>query len=60
MAKKLKIKLLKSTIGRKPKHVGTIKSLGLKKINDVVEKEATPDILGKVRQVSYLIAVEEV
>ena len=60
MADKLRIKLVKSISGRKPKHVGTVKSLGLKKINDVVEKNATPDILGKVHQISYLLEVEEV
>jgi large subunit ribosomal protein L30 len=57
---KLRIKLVKSMIGRKPNHIATVKSLGLKKINDVVEKEATPDIVGKVHLVSYLLNVEEV
>jgi len=60
MSKKLKIKLVKSTIGRKDNHIGTVRSLGLKKINDVLEHEATPDILGKVRLVSYMVEVEEV
>lgn len=57
---KLRIKQVKSTIGRKPNHIKTIKSLGLKKINDVVEHEATPGILGKVQLVNYLLEVEEV
>lgn len=60
MAGKLKIKLVKSIIGRKPEHVGTAKSLGLRTINDVVEKEKTEDILGKVRHISYLVEIEEV
>lgn len=60
MAKKLRITLVKSTIGRQPKHRATVESLGLRKINSVVEKEATPDILGKVRQISYLLDVKEV
>lgn len=60
MTQTLKIKLLKSLIGRKPNHVGTANSLGLKKINDEVEHKATPDILGKIRQVSYLLEVKEV
>ena len=58
--KKLKIKLVKSVIGRLPKHVKTVKALGLKKINTVVEHNATPDILGKINQVDYLLEVEEV
>lgn len=57
---KLRIKQVKSTIGRKPNHIKTMKSLGLKKINGIVEHEATPDILGKIHLVSYLLAVEEV
>jgi len=60
MANKLSITLKKSTIGRKPKHKATIESLGLKRINDTIEKEATPDILGKVKKVSYLLDVKEV
>ncbi|NLK62688.1 MAG: 50S ribosomal protein L30 [Fusobacteria bacterium] len=60
MAKKLRITLVKSTIGRLQKHRDTLASLGLKKIDSVVEKEATPDILGKIRQISYLVNVEEV
>ncbi len=60
MSKKLKIKLVKSTIGRLENHIGTLKSLGLRKINDVSEHNATPDILGKIRLVSYMVEVEEV
>lgn len=57
---KLRIKLVKSVNGRKPNHIATVKSLGLNKLNATVEKEATPDILGKVKLVSYLLEVEEV
>lgn len=57
---KVKIRLAKSIIGRKPNHIATIKSLGLKKMNSVVEHEATPDIVGKIALVSYLLDVEEV
>lgn len=58
--KKLKITLKKSTIGRKPNHRATVKSLGLGKINSVVEHKATPDIIGKVNLINYLLSVEEV
>ena len=40
---KLRIELVKSIIGRKPNHIATVKSLGLKKMNDVVEHVETPD-----------------
>jgi large subunit ribosomal protein L30 len=57
---KLKIKLVKSVNGRKPNHIATVKSLGLKRMNHTVEHEKTPDIEGKVKLVSYLLEVEEV
>lgn len=57
---KLRIELIKSIIGRKPNHIATVKSLGLKKMNDVVEHVETPELKGKLAQVSYLLKVEEV
>ena len=55
----VKIKLVKSPIGRKPKHRATVEALGLRKMNQVVEKEYTPMIKGMVNSVSYLLEVEE-
>ncbi len=57
---KLRIELVKSTIGRKPNHIATLKSLGLKKMHDVVEQVETPELKGKLAQVSYLLKIEEV
>ena len=57
---KLRIELVKSIIGRKPNHIATVKSLGLKKMNEVVEHVETPELKGKLAQVSYLLKVEEV
>lgn len=57
---KLRIELVKSIIGRKPNHIATVKSLGLKKMHDVVEQMETPELKGKLAQVSYLLKVEEV
>lgn len=57
---KVRIRLAKSIIGRKPNHIATVKSLGLKKMNDVVEHVETPELKGKLAQVSYLLKVEEV
>ena len=57
--KKVKIRQVKSVIGRKPNQRRTIKALGLKRINSVVEHKATPPILGMIRTVSHLIEVEE-
>jgi|TARA_Y100001934_G_scaffold252483_1_gene316579 large subunit ribosomal protein L30 len=56
---KLKITQVKSTINRTQRQKDTIKALGLGRINKVVEKEATPQIIGMVKKVSHLINVEE-
>lgn len=59
MAKKLKITLVRSTIGQKPAKRATVRSLGLKKINSCVEHEANPAIEGMIVSVSHLVKVEE-
>ncbi|RVU54075.1 50S ribosomal protein L30 [Anaerosphaera multitolerans] len=55
----MKIKLVKSPIGKIETHKRTIKALGLRKIGQVVEKEDTPQIRGMIKQVSYMLEVEE-
>ena len=57
--KKIKVTLIRSTIGQKPDKVATVRSLGLKKINSSVEQEANSAILGMVASVSHLVKVEE-
>ena len=56
---KLKITLKKSLIGRKKDHIATVNALGLRKISKTVEHEDTPQILGMIKKVSYLLEVEE-
>lgn len=56
---KIKIKYLKSIIKRPQDQKDTIKSLGLRKLNQVVEHEATPQILGMVKKVAHLIEVQQ-
>ena len=60
MPTKLRIQLVKSPISCKPNHRRTVKALGLRRMNAVVEKEATPAIVGMVRTVSYLLDVKEI
>ena len=60
MAKKIRVTLVKSTIGQKPAKVATVRSLGLKKINSTVEHEATDAIKGMVASVSHLVKAEEI
>ena len=57
---KIKITQVKSTIDRSKRQKETVKALGLRRINQTVEHEATPQILGMVAKVSNLVSVEEV
>ena len=56
---KIKVKKVKSAINRTQRQKRTLEALGLKKIGQVVEHEATPNILGMVAKVSHLVSVEE-
>ena len=56
---KLKVTLMKSTIGRKKDHIATVKALVLKKIRYSKAHEATPAILGMIKKVDYMVKVEE-
>ncbi len=55
----LKIKLSKSPIGTKPNQRKTLVALGLKKREQVVEKQDTPQIRGMINVVKHLVTVEE-
>ena len=59
MAGKIKIQLIKSTIGRKPDQIKTAHALGLNKISSYVILEKNDAILGMVRKISHLVKVEE-
>ena len=63
MAKKkqklLKITLVKSPIGYSKRQKGTVRALGLKKIHQTVEHEASAAILGMITKISHLVRVEE-
>ena len=57
---KIRIKQVRSKIDRPERQKRTLEALGLKKINQVVEQEATPQILGMVNAIKHLVEVEEV
>lgn len=59
MNKRIKITLVKSLIGRLPKHIGIAKQLGLTKINSSVEHNDIASIRGLVDKISYLLRIEE-
>lgn len=56
---KIRIQKVKSTINRPKDQKLTMQALGLNKMNQQVEVEATPQILGMVKKVNHLINVEE-
>ena len=58
--KSLKITLVKSTIGEKPKTKATVETLGLRKIRQSVERPDTPDVRGLIHRARHLLDVEEV
>lgn len=53
----IKIKLIKSPIGRTIKHRNTVKALGFKKVGQVLEKQDTPQIRGMINLVDYMIEI---
>ena len=60
MATLLRVTQVKSTIGTKPKQRGTMRALGLRRINHSVELPDRPEIRGMIARVPHLVAVEEV
>ena len=59
MAEKLKITLVKSTIGAIPKQVKTVEALGLHKIHQTVELPDNAATRGMIQKVRHLVKVEE-
>jgi large subunit ribosomal protein L30 len=57
---RLKIKLVKSLIGRSGRQQATVKGLGLRKINSEVIREKRPEILGMIRKIEFMLQVEEI
>ena len=60
MADRVKVTLIKSTIGAVPKHKRTVEALGLKKIGQSKEFPNNKATQGMIQQVRHLIKVEEI
>lgn len=56
----LRVKLVRSPIGYTVRQKRTVRSLGLNKMNQVVELVDTPQIRGMIAKVPHLVAFEEV
>ena len=60
MADRIKVTLIKSTIGAVPKNKKTVEALGLRKVNKTVEMPDNEAVRGMIRQVKHLVKVEEI
>ena len=60
MARKVKVTLVRSTIGQKPAKVKTVRALGLRKISSSAIHEENDAIKGMIAAVAHLVKVEEV
>jgi len=58
--KKIRVTQVRSKIRRPKNQKLTLEALGLHRIDQVVEHNATPSILGMVKTVNHLISVEEI
>lgn len=58
--KKLRVVQVKSGIGASKRQRANLEALGLKKVRDIREVEAKPEILGMINKVSHLVEVEEI
>jgi len=57
---KVRIKQVKSKINRPARQKATLIALGVRKMHNVVEHNATPQIMGMIAKVQHLLEVEEV
>jgi large subunit ribosomal protein L30 len=57
---KLKVTQIKSTIDRPENQKRTVRALGFTKLNQTIEVEGSPSILGMIKQVSHLLKIENI
>jgi len=58
--KNIRIKQIKSAIDRPERQKRTLRALGITKMQQEVELEATPQIIGMVNKIKHLLSVEEI
>ncbi len=56
---RVKLTQIKSVIDRSKKQKDTMRALGLKKINQSVEKELSPQVEGMINKIAHLITIEK-
>ena len=58
--RKIRVTLVRSAIGFSKKHKGTVKALGLNRLNKSVVHDETPAIKGMLYKVNHLVEIEQV
>jgi large subunit ribosomal protein L30 len=58
-AKRIRVTLKKSLIGTKAAHRQTVRGLGLRRLNQSIELDSTPEVRGMVNSVAYLVQFED-
>ena len=56
---KIRVRQIKSAINRPIRQKKTLEALGLRKINHVVEHDATPQIMGMIHSINHLLHIEK-
>jgi large subunit ribosomal protein L30 len=56
--KKVSVKQIRSAIGRAASHQACLKGLGIRRMHQSVTVDATPENLGMIAKISYLLRVE--
>lgn len=59
-AKKVRVTLIRSAAGRLKRHIACVRGLGIRKMHNPVEVLKTPENLGMIKKVSYMLKVEEI
>lgn len=57
--KQIKVTLVRSLAKRLPNHQACVRGLGLKRMHQMVTIAATPEVMGMIRKVDYMLKVEE-
>lgn len=55
----IKVKQVRSEIGRLSSHKSCLRGLGIRRMNQVVHVPSTPQNIGMIRKISYMLKVEE-
>ncbi|TXH02980.1 MAG: 50S ribosomal protein L30 [Nevskiaceae bacterium] len=58
--KQIKVTLVRSLAKRLPNHQDCVRGLGLKRVYQTVTLSATPEVMGMIRKVDFMLKVEEV